>query len=277
MPMLEFKIPDDSAPKNDKGEVIKTTEAVTISYSGITGSTTNDKLKNLPRYIKWISGSMTCTASKSAGAGTMPLSMKIGDGNSAITVYNNVDGIPFSGSTTNKVNIYPPDTTIKDDKGVKIPEELIKLSGEGNYSVATLYWIFGEKSTWPKYYSYTNTGLTINYENPIYTIQGLSNNPEWGEITGTGDFEIIEKEKTLTQTITAVPKPNCRFLCWIDGITTPARDVVLKESELSAHKVTKTYSALFAPIALYAGATPISEIYVGTKKAKVYRGSTRIL
>lgn len=277
LPTLEFKIPDDSAPKNDKGEVIKTTEAVTISYSGITGSTTNDKLKNLPRYIKWISGSMTCTASKSAGAGTMPLSMKIGDGDSAITIYNNADGIPFSGSTTNEVNIYPPDTTIKDDKGVKIPEELIKLSGEGNYLVAALYWILGGKSTWPKYYSYTNTGLTIKYENPTYTIQGLSNNPEWGEITGTGDFEIIEKKKILNQIITAVPKPNCRFLCWTDGVMTPSREVVLKEEELSAHNVTKTYSALFAPIALYAGATPISEIYVGTKKAKVYRGSTRIL
>lgn len=274
MPTLEFKIPNDSVPKDKDGNTIKTTESVTVSYTDAATVLTNAKL---PRYIKWTDGLMTCTASKSAGAGTMPLSMKIGDGDSAITVYNNADGIPFSGSTTNKVNIYPPDTTIKDDKGVKIPEELIKLSGEGNYSVATLHWIFGAKSTWPKYYSYENTGLTINYDNPKYIIKGLSNNPEWGEITGTGDFEIIEKGKILTPTITAVPKPNCRFLCWDDGVMTSSREVVLKESALSAHEVTKTYSALFAPIALYAGATPISEIYVGTKKAKVYRGSTRIL
>lgn len=269
MPTLNFEIPKGNIPKDGT-----TKKAETVSYTDAATVLTNAKL---PRYIKWTDGLMTCTASKSAGAGTMPLSMKIGDGNSAITVYNNVDGIPFSGSTTNKVKIYPPDTTIKDDKGVKIPEELIKLSGEGNYSVATLHWIFGTESTWPKYYSYENTGLTINYDNPKYIIEGLSNNSEWGEITGTGDFEIIEKEKILNQTITAVPKPGCRFLCWTDGITTLARNVVLKEEELSAHKVTKTYSALFAPIALYAGATPISEIYVGTKKAKVYRGSTRIL
>ena len=269
MPTLNFEIPKGNIPKDGT-----TKKAETVSYTDAATVLTNAKL---PRYIKWTDGLMTCTASKSAGAGTMPLSMKIGDDDSAIIVYNNVDGIPFSDSKTNEVKIYPPDTTIKDDKGVKIPEELIKLSGEGNYSVATLHWIFGAKSTWPKYYSYENTGLTINYDNPKYIIKGLSNNPEWGEITGTGDFEIIEKGKILTPTITAVPKPNCRFLCWTDGVTTLARKIFLKESELSAHNVTKTYSALFAPIVLYAGTTPISEIYVGTKKAKVYRGSTRIL
>lgn len=269
LPTLEFKLPKGNIPTSGTTKI-----AETVSYTNTKTVLTNAKL---PRYIKWISGSMTCTASKSAGAGTMPLSMKIGDGDSAITIYNNADGIPFSGSATNEVNIYPPDTTIKDDKGVKIPERLIKLSGEGNYSVATLHWIFGTKSTWPKYYSYENTGLTINYENPTYTIEGLSNNPEWGEITGTGKVEITKSGDEITQTITAIPKPNCRFLCWTDGVTTLARKIVLKESELSAHNVTKTYSALFAPIALYAGTTPISEIYVGTKKAQVYRGSTRIL
>lgn len=269
MPTLNFEIPKGNIPKDGT-----TKKAETLSYTDAATVLTNAKL---PRYIKWTDGLMTCTASKSAGAGTMPLSMKIGDGNSAITVYNNADGIPFSGSTTNEVKIYPPDTTIKDDKGVKIPEELIKLSGEGNYSVATLHWIFGAKSTWPKYYSYENTGLTINYDNPKYIIKGLSNNPEWGEITGTGKVEITKSGDEITRTITAVPKSNCRFLCWTDGVTTLARKIVLKEEGLNAHNVTKTYSALFAPISLYAGATPISEIYVGTKKAKVYRGSTRIL
>ena len=165
LPKLEFKIPNGNIPTSGT-----TKKAETVSYTDAKTVLTN---ATLPRYIKWISGSMTCTASKSAGSGTMPLSMKIGDDDSAITIYNNADGIPFSGSTTNKVNIYPPDTTIKDDKGVKIPEKLIKLSGEGNYSVATLYWIFGADSIWPKYYSYTDTGLTINYENPKYIIEGL--------------------------------------------------------------------------------------------------------
>lgn len=258
MPTLEFKIPD--------GKTGSSKDAVTISYRGITGSTTDDKLGSLPRYIKWTSGTMTCTIKKTGGVSSLPLMMKIG----TLTIFNQSDGIPITTTASHSVEISPEKTTNINT--------VIILSNDGSFSIQDPSWVFGQDDTTAnKTYTYSNTGLTINYENPIYTIQGLSNNPEWGEITGTGDFEIIEKEKTLTQTITAVPKPNCRFLCWIDGITTPARDVVLKESELSAHKVTKTYSALFAPIALYAGATPISEIYVGTKKAQVYRGSTRIL
>ena len=267
MPTLKFEIPNGRIPT---GSTTKTAE--TVSYTDTATVLTNAKL---PRYIKWTSGLMTCTASKSAGAGALPLSMKIGD----LVIYNNADGIPFSGSKKNEVNIYPSDTMNEQNQpiGTDGIDGVIKLSGSGDYSVATLYWILGASGTWPKYYSYENTRLTINYENPIYTIQGLSNNSEWGEITGTGDFKITEKDQTRTETITAVPKPNCRFLCWTDGITTPVRDIILKESELSAHNDIKTYSALFAPIALYAGAAPISEIYVGTKKAQVYRGSTRIL
>ena len=119
--------------------------------------------------------------------------------------------------------------------------------------------------------------FTMDHSNVILATEITLLNAFLKKSTKDYKKQIKLAEKILNQIITAVPKPGCRFLCWTDGITTPARDVVLKESELSAHKVTKTYSALFAPIALYAGATPISEIYVGTKKAKVYRGSTRIL
>ena len=270
LPTLEFKIPNDSAPKNDKGEIIKTTEAVTISYSGITGSTTNDKLKNLPRYIKWISGTMTCTIQKSAGAGDLPILMKIG----SLTIYTDNNGIPTVLTSLQK----PRSHSITIDSTTTNIGNVITLSDDGSFSIQDPSWVFGQNGTTvSKSYTYSNTGLTIKYENPKYIIEGLSNNPEWGEITGTGKVEITKSGDKIIKTITAVPKPGCRFLCWTDGITTPARDVVLKESALSAHKVTKTYSALFAPIALYAGATPISEIYVGTKKAKVYRGSTRIL
>lgn len=270
LPTLEFKIPNDSAPKNDKGEVIKTTEAVTISYSGITGATTNDKLKNLPHYIKWISGSMTCTIQKSGGSGDLPILMKIG----SLTIYADNKGIPTVLTSLQKprshsITINPTTTNISN---------VITLSDDGSFSIKDPSWVFGQNGTTvSKNYTYSNTGLTISYENPKYIIKGLSNNSEWGEITGTGEVEITKRDDEISQTITAVPKPNCRFLCWDDGVMTSSREVVLKESALSAHNVTKTYSALFAPIALYAGTTPISEIYVGTKKAKVYRGSTRIL
>ena len=258
MPTLEFKIPDDTTDSSK--------DAVTISYSGITGSTTDDKLGNLPRYIKWTSGTMTCTIKKTGGISPLPLMMKIG----TLTIFNQSDGIPIATTASRSVEISPEKTTNINT--------VILLSNDGSFSIQDPSWVFGQDGTTAnKTYTYSNTGLTINYENPTYTIQGLSNNPEWGEITGTGKFEIIEKKKILNQIITAVPKPNCRFLCWTDGVMTSSREVVLKEEELSAHNVTKTYSALFAPIALYAGTTPISEVYVGTKKAQVYRGSTRIL
>ena len=255
MPTLKFEIP--------KGTTDSSADEVTISYNNIATDLTNAKL---PRYIQWTSGTMTCTIKKNTGLGKMPISMKIGN----LTIYTDSEGITTVGDPTpHSITITPDTANIS---------TVIVLSGSGNYSIGIPSWIFGQNGTTAsKKYTYSNTGLTIDYENPKYIIKGLSNNPEWGEITGTGDFEIIEKEKILNQIITAVPKPGCRFLCWTDGITTPARNVVLKEEELSAHEVTKTYSALFAPIALYAGATPISEIYVGTKKAQVYRGSTRIL
>ena len=255
MPTLEFKIPN--------GKTDSSQNAVTISYNNIATDLDNAKL---PRYIQWTSGTMTCTIKKNTGLGKLPISMKIGN----LTIYTDSNGIPTVGDPTpHSITITPDTANIS---------TVIVLSGSGNYSIGIPSWVFGQDDTTAyKTYTYSNTGLTINYENPKYIIKGLSNNPEWGEITGTGDFEIIEKGKILTPTITAVPKPNCRFLCWNDGVMTSSREVVLKESELSAHNVTKTYSALFAPIALYAGTTPISEIYVGTKKAKVYRGSTRIL
>lgn len=255
MPTLEFKIPD--------GTTDSSVNEVTISYNNIATDLDNAKL---PHYIQWTSGTMTCTIKKNTGLGKMPISMKIGN----LTIYTDSDGIPTVGDPTpHSITITPDTANIS---------TVIVLSGSGNYSIEIPSWIFGQNGTTAsKKYTYSNTGLIINYENPKYIIKGLSNNPEWGEITGTGKVEIAQSGDEIIQTITAVPKPGCRFLCWTDGITTLARDVVLKESELSAHEVTKTYSALFAPIALYAGATPISEIYVGTKKAKVYRGSTRIL
>ena len=90
MPTLEFSIPNGRIPISDT-----TKKAETVSYSDTATVLTN---ANLPRYIQWTSGLMTCTASKSAGAGKLPLLMKIGD----LAIYNNPDGIPFSGSTKNE-------------------------------------------------------------------------------------------------------------------------------------------------------------------------------
>ena len=265
MPTLEFNLPNGEAPKNDKGNTTTSKDAVTISYSSITGLATAEKLNNLPHYIKWTSGTMTCTIKKKGGLSSLPLAMKIG----TLTIFNKSDGIPITTTASHTVEISPNTTNIDD---------VITLSGNGSYSIQDPSWIFGQDDTTVgKSYTYSNTGLTINYDNPKFTINGLSNNSAWGEIVGAGAFEISSKNQELTQTITATPKPNCRFLCWTDGVTTPARTISLKESELTSENTILTYSALFAPTALYVGTKPVSAVYVGTKKAKVYRGTTRIL
>lgn len=257
MPTLEFKIPDNTTAKSK--------DMVTLSYSVITGQTTAQKLTNLPRYIQWTNGTMTCTVKKIGGLSTMPISMKIG----SVTIYTDNKGIPIASTQSHSKQISPQTENIS---------TVINLSGSGDYLVEDLYWVFGQNGTTAdKTYDYSNTGLTIEYDNPKFTINGLSNNISWGEITGTGAFEISSKNQELTQTITATPKPNCHFLCWSDGVTTPARTISLKESELTSENTILTYSALFAPTALYVGTKPVSAVYVGTKKAKVYRGTTRIL
>lgn len=258
MPTLEFSIPNNTTTESK--------DIVTVSYSAITGQTTAQKLINLPRYISWTNGTMICTIKKSGGLGKLPVSMKIGD----LTIYTDSEGIPLAGGPeSHSVTISPATSNISN---------VITLSGDKGYSIQDPSWIFGQNGTTvKKTYTYSNTGLIINYDNPKFTINGLSNNTSWGEITGTGAFEISSKNQELTQTITATPKPNCHFLCWSDGVTTPARTISLKESELTSENTIITYSALFAPPALYVSTTPVSAVYVGTKKAKVYRGTTRIL
>ena len=258
MPTLEFSI-----PKNTTAE---SKNIVIVSYSGVTGQTTAQKLINLPRYISWTNGTMTCTIKKSGGLGKLPISMKIGD----LTIYTAPEGIPVVGDPkSHSVTISPTTSDISN---------VITLSGDKGYSIQDPSWIFGQDDTTAnKTYTYSNAGLTIEYDNPKFTIIGLSNDSAWGEIVGTGAFEISSKNQELTQTITATPKPNCHFLCWSDGVTTPARTVSLKESELTSENTILTYSALFAPTALYVGTKPVSAVYVGNKKAKVYRGTTRIL
>lgn len=258
MPTLEFKIPNKATGKSK--------DIVTVSYSGVTGQTTAQKLVNLPHYISWTNGTMTCTIKKSGGLGKLPISMKIGD----LTIYTDPNGIPLTGDPEpHSVTISPTTSNISN---------VITLSGDKGYSIQDPSWMFGQNDTTvEKTYIYSNTGLTIEYDNPKFTINGLSNDTSWGEVIGTGAFEISSKNQELTQTITATPKPNCRFLCWTDGVTTPARTISLKESELTSENTILTYSALFAPTALYVGTKPVSAVYVGTKKAKVYRGTTRIL
>ena len=253
MATLVFSLPN--------GTTAPSKEAVTISITN-----TAAQLSTLPRYVTWSNGKMMTTVSKSGGLGAMPLSMKIGN----IVVKTVSNGIPMTGEKTSTFDFIP--TTTVDNVAM---QNLIILTGI-NYSIPTISWIFGEKSG-EKTYSYSDTRLEIVYTNPKFTVNGLSNNPNWGNINGTGEVEIAEKNQQKTLVLTAVPADNCRFLEWTDGVTTPTRRITLNESELISTNTEKTYTALFAPKELYVGTKNVTAAYVGNKKAKVYRGTTRIL
>ena len=91
------------------------------------------------------------------------------------------------------------------------------------------------------------------------------------------EFDITTKGQTQQTTITATPKDGYFFMGWSDGNEEPSRAIVLEEANLTSSNTQLTYTAIFGKKELYVGSKRLDAIYVGTKKAKVYRGTTRIL
>ena len=91
------------------------------------------------------------------------------------------------------------------------------------------------------------------------------------------EFDVIEKKQIQKPTITATPNDGYFFIKWSDGNVNPSREIVLEEANLTSNNTQLTYKAIFGKKELYVGSKRLDAIYVGTKKAKVYRGSTRIL
>lgn len=73
------------------------------------------------------------------------------------------------------------------------------------------------------------------------------------------------------------PNDGYFFIKWSDGNVNPSREIVLEEANLTSNNTQLTYKAIFGKKELYVGSKRLDSIYVGTKKAQVYRGSTRIL
>ena len=127
-----------------------------------------------------------------------------------------------------------------------------------------------------------NQKITVNYDYPKFTVlvtaKDLKGNAQGGTITGGGVVEITQKGQQKTLTLTATAGANYNFVGWEDDESLgPTRTITLKESELESANTQKTYTALFAPKELYVGTKNVTAAYVGNKKAKVYRGTTRIL
>ena len=127
-----------------------------------------------------------------------------------------------------------------------------------------------------------NQKITVNYDYPKFTVlttaKDLQGNAQGGTITGGGVVEITQKGQQKTLTLTATAGANYNFVGWEDDESLgPTRTITLNESELTSPNTQKTYTALFAPKELYVGTKNVTAAYVGNKKAKVYRGTTRIL
>ena len=127
-----------------------------------------------------------------------------------------------------------------------------------------------------------NQIITVNYDYPKFTVlttvKDLQGNAQGGTITGGGVVEITQKGQKKNLTLTATAEANYNFMGWEDDTSLgPTRTITLNESGLTSTNTEKTYTALFAPKELYVGTKNVTAAYVGNKKAKVYRGTTRIL
>lgn len=127
-----------------------------------------------------------------------------------------------------------------------------------------------------------NPTIELTYTCPKFTISLETNDSAMGTVTfdngsSSQEFDVIEKKQIQKPTITATPNDGYFFIRWADGDKNPSRKIVLEEANLTSNNTQLTYTAIFGKKELYVGSKRLDAIYVGTKKAKVYRGSTRIL
>lgn len=127
-----------------------------------------------------------------------------------------------------------------------------------------------------------NPTIELTYTCPKFTITLNTNDSTMGTATfdngsSSKEFDVIEKKQIQKPTITATPNDGYFFIKWSDGNVNPSREIVLEEANLTSNNTQLTYKAIFGKKELYVGSKRLDAIYVGTKKAKVYRGSTRIL
>lgn len=127
-----------------------------------------------------------------------------------------------------------------------------------------------------------NPTIELTYICPKFTITLNTNDSAMGTATfdngsSSKEFDVIEKKQIQKPIITATPNDGYFFIKWSDGNVNPSREIVLEEANLTSNNTQLTYKAIFGKKELYVGSKRLDAIYVGTKKAKVYRGSTRIL
>ena len=241
----------------------ETHDSLKVEYSKTPSDFLSHSSYNIPKYAVWTSGSVSGEAKRTT---TIP--------KGSMTIQ--INGIQLLHIDSQIVNDYATfshnfDTT-KGNVFSNNENGYLTLSGVAIWTVtataATPY--------------LKNQKITVNYDYPKFTVlataKDLKGNAQGGTITGGGLVEITEKGQQKTLTLTAAAGANYNFVGWEDDESLgPTRIIILNESELTSPNTQKTYTALFAPKELYVGTKNVTAAYVGNKKAKVYRGTTRIL
>ena len=244
-----------------------------------------------PKYATWTSvtsetgetisaGTMSCDAKKTVYSSESPLILQI-NGERILSSQNG----PLVGKSYKSFS-----EDFNTDKSVIInlkQDNLINLEGDytGYLTLAgPALWSCQVGLSWHSFYLKHPT-IVLNYICPKFTISLETNDSAMGTATfaegsSSKEFDVTEKKWTKTTTITATPNDGYFFIKWADddkGKEGPSRKIELKEENLTSSDTRLTYKAIFGKKELYVGSKRLDAIYVGTKKAKVYRGSTRIL
>ena len=216
----------------------------------------------IPKYSIYKSGKITCYARRQTtltGSSSLVLSI----GNIACANFDSV---------TNDTNLQLYSGNFKDGC-ITNTENYLVISGNAKW----------EGHAGLSFYI-QNPTIELTYTCPKFIISLETNDSAMGTVTFAEGFssvvDVTEKKWTKTTTITATPNDGYFFIKWDDdndGKEGPSRKIELKEENLTSSNTPLTYKAIFGKKELYVGSKRLDAIYVGNKKAKVYRGTTRIL
>lgn len=241
----------------------ETSKLSKVEYSKTPTNFLSHSSYNIPKYAVWTSGSVSGEAKRTTAISKGSMTIQI-------------NGIELLKVDSEIVNDY---ATFSQDFGTT--EGNVFSNNESGYLTLSGNAIWTVTATTATPYIKEQT-ITVNYDYPKFTIlttvKDLQGNAQGGTITGGGEVEITQKGQQRTLTLTATAGANYNFVGWEDDRSLGStRTITLSESELTSPNTQKTYTALFAPKELYVGTKNVTAAYVGTKKAKVYRGTTRIL
>lgn len=217
-----------------------------------------------PKYSIWTKGIMSCQAKKTVAASEKPLYLKINDQQIGDENENIGREYRFISKTFNSTN----------GGIITSSEGYLTLAGDATWSCVvdlSIHYLYLKHPT-----------IILNYTCPKFTINVNTDNLTMGTVTcanGSSSMEIDVTAKGQTQEtiITATPNDGYFFIKWSDGNKEPSRAIVLKEANLTENNTQLTYTAIFGKKELYVGSKRLDAVYVGSKKAQVYRGTTRIL